>query len=65
MVFAAAFGADLVCQYLLHEQSDPHVDRDKLADGNSVGVSTRPEGTTEQINGNATNSNNASIYVHE
>lgn len=35
-----------VRQYLLYEQGDPHVDWDKLADGNSVDVSTWPEGNT-------------------
>lgn len=36
------FRADSV-QNSLHEQRDPHVDWDELADGNSEGVSTGPE----------------------
>lgn len=39
----------LICtagQNLLHEQGDSHVDWNKLADGNSEGVSTWSEGNT-------------------
>lgn len=36
-----------ILEYSLHEQSDPHVDGDELADGNVVDVSTRPETTVE------------------
>lgn len=48
-----------VCQYLLHDQGDSHVVWDKLADGNSEGVSTWPEG-----NSGIKQSNSQTLLLH-